>query len=625
MGLALTNPRERGRINAGARAIAKHGATLDEVVTMLTNHASAKDIKEKFKFYDPPGKGTGLIGDSPKKRRMGGGINSTQTEAEKIASRQVLANAKRDIAMALEKAGYGKTLVRYLPGPKGGPAKRVEIGYADRVLGGKARRYFLKAKKSGNVVAARASKRGKKSFPGYQRINVPVVERWNAKNLQRRKDTVDGYAAALAANDRAAIARMKFTESHNAKWQGIKDGWKNAPAKTATGRTAGRSEYEAALAHLQDAGGLSRKEAVQAIKGAKAAGMSHMDAANQFLGSMRAASNPGVFDGLALTNPMMDYKGLAIKGGVALAAAGAGVYVHSKVVPVVSEYYEKIPVVGEYLVEYDYAATGLLAGIALGGVAAYIGGDAGMYIGLLAGGVAAAGGALQVAEMVGIFDGGGDAELIEDEELEATDADMAGVFGGIALDNQGVFGGIALDNEGVFGGIALDNYGDGMAYELGGFSSPFDEAASAYGSAELADAQHAGADLDVAEGEAACAGPQQWMNRFGHPPHRVSAMGGSNGSASHLAGRRGHRWGWLIKMIGFKKFQRLAALPPQKRLAVIKKMRLAAIQTMKHEMQAALPPMDPEFVSGHTAGAAPTLAGADTSYGGMLFAGESAM
>ncbi len=115
------------------------------------------------------------------------------------------------------------------------------------------------------------------------------------------------------------------------------------------------------------------------------------------------------------------------------------------------------------------------------------------------------------------------------------------------------------------------------------------------------------------------------MNRFGHPPHRVNAMGGAKGSASHLAGRRGHRWGWLIKMIGFKKFQKLAALPPDQRLRLVKKMRAAAIATMKQEMKARLPNLSPEFVSGQAAGAAPTLAGADTSYGGMLFAGDSAM
>jgi hypothetical protein len=210
--------------------------------------------------------------------------------------------------------------------------------------------------------------------------------------------------------------------------------------------------------------------------------------------------------------------------------------------------------------------------------------------------------------------GEGDLDLNEDELDEEISDDMAGVFGGIALDNQGVFG-----------GIAMDNYGDGMAYEIGGFSSPFDDAASAYGSAELADAQHAGADLDVAEGQAACAGPQKWMNRFGHPPHRMNAMGGSPGAPSHLAGRRGHRWGWMIKLIGFKKFQRLAALPPKQRLTLIKKMRRAAIITMKRELKPQLPAPSPEFVSGHTANMAGTANGADSSYAGMLFAGQAAM
>lgn len=574
MGIALSNPNDRRRLNAAARAVVKHGASVSDVVNMITANKSAMQIKQAYNFYT---KG------ADKKAALSAAVAAgPQSKAAKKKYNRV----KDQIAMGLQKAGYGKPAARQFFG------RKKTTSYSKRLRGSKAGRYYLKRKKDDKSKA--------RSFgrSPYKSVNVSTIRDYNKKRMARR-------AAGI---------------SHQQGWADQQASWKASKPKRSGGRKGGGLEmYNAALTQLQ-ASGLDRAQARQMLKDGKAKGMSPQEVAGQFVGSLQAASNP--MHGLALTNPMMDYKSLAIKGGVALAAAGAGVYVHKTVVPIVSEYYEKIPVVGEYLVEYDYAFTGLLAGVALGGVAAYVGGDAGMYIGLLAGGVAAAGGALQVAEMSGIFDSD---DMIDDEELEPMDEDLSGVFGGIALDNEGVFGGIALDNEGVFGGIALDNYGDGMAYELGGFSSPFDDAASAYGSAELADAQHAGADLDVAEGQAACAGPQEWMNRFGHPPHRVNAMGGAKGSASHLAGRRGHRWGWLIKMIGFKKFQKLAALPPDQRLRLVKKMRAAAIATMKQEMKARLPDLSPEFVSGQAAGAAPTMAGADTSYGGMLFAGDSAM
>jgi hypothetical protein len=591
MGLALTNPNDHRRVNAATRAIMKGKLSVQDAAAMILAGKSRKQIQTAAGTYIAP--------RSPAKQAQAAAVDAAPAQSK--ARKKQYAKTRRKLVSLLGKdPRYGR-------------------GYSDRFFTSAAGRYISKSKKRSRSESPKG-----KPYQGWVKgggrgkvtqvvLNIPGVEAADKIRVERRK--ASGKQPPEWRQVGTGIRGNVLTRG-GGKSKGT------GRRKTATGRKAAtESEYLKALRHIKDVTGLSHRDAIKAISGAKGAGMSHMEAAEKFLKSANFDVE-AVANGLALTNPMMNYKALAMKAGVATVGAAAGVYVHSKVVPVVSEYYEKIPVIGEYLEEYDYAATGLLAGIALGGVAMYVGGDAGMYIGLLAGGVAAAGGALQVAEMIGIFDGD---DLIDDEELEPMDEDLSGVFGGIALDNDGVFGGIALDNEGVFGGIALDNYGDGMAYELGGFSSPFDDAASAYGSAELADAQHAGADLDVAEGQAACAGPQEWMNRFGHPPHRVNAMGGAKGSASHLAGRRGHRWGWLIKMIGFKKFQQLAALPPDQRLRLIKKMRAAAISTMKQEMKARLPDLSPEFVSGQAAGAAPTMAGADTSYGGMLFAGDSAM
>lgn len=546
MGLALTNPNDRRRINAAARAVVKKGASISDVLGMITSGKSASQIKKAYDIYSPKGQ---------KGARVAAAIAAGP---QSKATKQKYANAKRAIAMGMQKAGYGKP-------SKQGFAK--PVGYAKRALGSKAGRYYLKRKKNDRY---KANAFGRQP---YSTVDVAAVREFNKRRVGRR-------AAGV---------------SHQQAWAEQKASWQSAPKRKSSGR--GGNSMAAMAMRIKKERGVSLKEAWDIVKGRE--------------GAMTMVSNPSVFGGLALTNP--DYRGLAMKAGVATVGAAAGAYVHAKAVPWVSEnVYAKIPVAGEYLQEYAYASTGLLAGAILGGAAAAVGGEAGLYLGLLAGGVAAAGGALQVAEMTGML-GEGDLDLdLNEDELDAE----------MSEDMSGVFGGIAMDNSGVFGGIAMDNYGDGMAYEIGGFSSPFDEAASAYGSAELADAQHAGADLDVAEGQAACAGPREWLNRFGHPPHRAHAMGGSPGASSHLAGRSGHRWGWLIKLIGFKKFQRLASLPPKQRLATIKKMRRAAVITMKREMKSQLPPANPEFVSGQTA---QTAHGVDASYAGMLFSGHSAM
>ncbi|MBO73842.1 MAG: hypothetical protein CMD33_01050 [Flavobacteriales bacterium] len=591
MGLALSNPNDRRRLNAGARAVVKHGASVNDVVGMIVTKKSAKQIKQAYDFYIP-------AKDPAKKAALSAAVAAgPQSKATKKKYNTV----KDQIAMGLQKAGYGKPATRYSFG------KAKTTSYSKRLRGSKSGRYYLNRKKNNKYTSTSTKPTGRQPFgrdKPYSTLDVTSVREFNTKRVKRR-------AAGI---------------SHQKGWAEQQAAWKASKPKRSSGRKGGGGlkMYQAAVDQLM-AAGLERKQATAMLKQGKAKGMSAQQVAGEFVGSMQAAANPRVFGGLALSNP--NYKSLAVKGAVAMGLAGAGVYVHLYAVPWVSEnVYSRIPgVVGETLDEYAYAATGLIAGMTLGGLAGYLAvkgqTTAGMYVGLIAGGVAAAGGALQVAEMTGIL---GDTGFIEDEELEPVDEELAGVFGGIAMDN-GDMHGIAMDNTGVFGGIALDNYGDGMAYELGGFSSPFDDAASAYGSAELADAQHAGADLDVAEGQAAVAGPKEWMNRFGHPPVRVSAMGGQSGAASHLAGRRGHRWGWLIKLIGFKKFQKLAALPPEKRLSVLKKMRRAAIRTLKREMKNKLPVASPEFVSGQTATMADTAPGLSTSYGGMLFSGQNAM
>lgn len=119
-----------------------------------------------------------------------------------------------------------------------------------------------------------------------------------------------------------------------------------------------------------------------------------------------------------------------------------------------------------------------------------------------------------------------------------------------------------------------------------------------YGEASLADAHYSGADFSGPEGQALLNGRHHWYGRYGRPSHRA---GGKASAQSHYAGREGHRWGWLIKCVGWQRAQQIAALPPRQRVKVIAQLRKAAIQAYQQIMQrqavlsAEMTSADPEF------------------------------
>jgi hypothetical protein len=82
-----------------------------------------------------------------------------------------------------------------------------------------------------------------------------------------------------------------------------------------------------------------------------------------------------------------------------------------------------------------------------------------------------------------------------------------------------------------------------------------------YSDASLADALQCDADFSQAEGQAALAGPRSWRSMF---PGIRSVTRRQDGCSRH-AGRHGHRWGWLIRMIGVTRFRALANMPQAQR------------------------------------------------------------
>ena len=598
VGLALTNPNDRRRINAAARAHVKTGASIQSLVKMITDGKSAKAIKKKHGIYVP-------VNTGAKQKSLEAAIaaGAGMSEEEKNDRREALARARQRIASALDgKKGYGPSTTYSF-------GKKKTRSYSSRALGSQAARYRVKAKKA----KSRVSKKGK-TYKVFGKVYPypagKVVKKYASDRDVRRKQLGQGYG-----HGRADMPQDMF-KRYPTKGAASKP-------KAATGRSAsgaGKGWMTRASAIYKGArGNLTWKEA--------------QERARQFptVQAALAVSNPGVFGGLALTNPAYDFMGFAKYSATALIAGGVSYKIHEIAVPWVQEnVYDRVPVVGEYLNQYPYAATGVIASGALGIAAAKIGGVAGMYLGVIAGAVALTGGVLQAQEMLG-----GESLDVADE-LEG-DADLAG----LAMTNPGVFSGLALENNAHamhglalenphdmahLNGIAMDNggFGDGMAYQVSPLAMPdFSEGHSEYSGASLADALVSGADLSVDEGNAAVIGKAAYLQRFGHPTVRRYAMGAPRGR-SHLAGRPGHRWGWLIKMIGFQRFQALASLPPKKRLAVIKKMRASAIQAFKAEMaDQGVPPAKPEFVSGVTATVPGAANGPGSSYGAMLMASPS--
>lgn len=218
--------------------------------------------------------------------------------------------------------------------------------------------------------------------------------------------------------------------------------------------------------------------------------------------------------------------------------------------------------------DFAFTATGLVAGALLGGLGYAMGRpNLGLGLGLLAAG---SGVVIDTVGFVMNARGGG-------SEMGAIDnnGDVYGV-----IDNNGdVYGDVAITNP-AYGGWSANGvveYGAvGAVY--GAYGA---ECASEYADSMAGDAQYSGPDFSAAEGQALMDGPKSWMARFGRSPKRAM---GVRSSVSRHAGKEGHRWGWLIKLVGMEKAKQIAALSPEKRLAVIDSLRKQAISSLANLM-----------------------------------------
>jgi hypothetical protein len=123
------------------------------------------------------------------------------------------------------------------------------------------------------------------------------------------------------------------------------------------------------------------------------------------------------------------------------------------------------------------------------------------------------------------------------------------------------------------GGIGMDGIGMG-AIGMGAIGMGD---AGDYSDACAADAQYCGPDLNAYEGEAAMYGAPAYRRMFG-PPALVHSR--SVTRHSRHAGKPGHRWAWLVKLIGWDRFGKLAAMEPAARVALLEQLRVQALSAV---------------------------------------------
>ena len=248
----------------------------------------------------------------------------------------------------------------------------------------------------------------------------------------------------------------------------------------------------------------------------------------------------------------LSLRNLAYTGGTAVTVGVAHAYLAPIISDFVVEQGAKIPVVGEYVVKAGemapYTITGLLAGAVVAGAGAALNLSPMLY-----------GSAAALALTSG---------LVMDT-VGAVASMRSGDKAGLAYSGL-AYSGVAVTNPG-YSGVAITNPGYGAA------AADEQVLMAEYGDAQEYDAYVSGDDFDDEEGQAFMDGPRAFFVRFGRPARVATRM---RGPYSRHAGKRGHRWGWLIKLVGFNKAAEIASLPADKRLAVISALKQQAVASL---------------------------------------------
>lgn len=532
MASALQNPNDRRRINLIARQHVKQGTPVKILVQEWLGSTSLPK-QSRPAWMQRGGKAA-----------LSKAINSKKlTPAARKARSKEYARAKAAVARAFqtEGKGYNVSGARKAYSFTNKAGKKVNVrarkgkSYASRVAGkSHASRYLVKSKKSTTRTAPVFGKTRTFKTVNYS-AQPRGVQFWDAERKSRGAQGL----------------------RRTSPWPGGASGARRAGSAKPARKT--KSKQKAV------ANGLALRNGLALTNGL-------------------ALSNP--LGGLALTNPKMGAKsyflGYALPVTIAGAAAGGihAVASTSGLTAKISDLVEKIPGVGPKIAEHaPYTLQGLLLGSGLAILAPMIGGAAGKYLALAGGAAIVVGGGIDTFNYaIGRSEAGDDADFSDDLDFDL-DADLSSIDDsdmGVDLSGVSALGDLAFTN-------GVSALGDGFAYE----TAPLSAAPSSddYGQASLVDAQYSGADFSVEEGEALLNGRRSFAQRFGNPPMRMS--GRPTAGPSHLAGRDGHRWGWLVRMIGWQKASAIAAMPAKRRVQFLKKLRQAAVASYTQLMQEA--------------------------------------
>lgn len=133
---------------------------------------------------------------------------------------------------------------------------------------------------------------------------------------------------------------------------------------------------------------------------------------------------------------------------------------------------------------------------------------------------------------------------------------------------------VEVASDGTVQGLAF--MGDGMAYDVVPMSGVHMGAMHGmYADASAKDAAQCPRDLDAKEKAMALRGAMAWHRAFGECPHRASSHDG----CSRYAGKHGHRWGWLIKVLGWDRFAKLCQMSAPNRIRAISQIKIACINS----------------------------------------------
>lgn len=528
MALALSNPNDRRRINLIARAVVKGQiSSAEDGVRLFLQSGGGQAFRQAV--------GLPRAGKEGLTRGIAAGAG--MSKAQKKARATEYSRVKTQVRKAFEDLG-GPAYQKKSPGRKGR-----KVSYRGRASKSHAKRYKGQSVHNKTTRYSERYPDRKLPFGGMDyKVTAPDnIQAWNRSRQLGRKT--------------GRYGKIPPGHTMSGSNRGKRIPWKNFPEASfdfAPGVAAprGRSSSSPKAGSYQS---LVKQHGVK-----KAAQM------------WRAKSNPGHMGALALSNPSFAGVGSFVTGyalpvGISGAAAGSvhALAASQGITAKISEYSSKVPVVGEFVGEYlPFTLQGVLAGSVLALIAPLVGGTAGRYLALTAGGAIAFGGGIDAFNAISHHMSGApssDDVLLADSDLGAL------ALGDLALTNASALGDIAYE------GGALN----GFHFQGGDLSS------KDYGQASLADAFYSGADFSGPEGQALLNGRDTFLRSFGAPPRRVSNQAGA---ASHLAGREGHRWGWLVKLVGWQKAQAIAALPPRKRVQVLAQLRKAAVASFNQLM-----------------------------------------